>query len=143
MSKTLFLSKTDYKTARECTSKLYYRTLKYKSNKEGDEYMELLAKGGYMIGSIAGLLFPGAVPVYESDNDTAIQITKELMQNQDIILLEAAFMSEGKFARPDVLIKSKQNRSILQIRPPFEIKKVQSNQNRSHIWKMLPSRHSF
>jgi hypothetical protein len=42
----------DYKVAQECPTKLYYRMNKYPSVKDDDEYMELLAKGGYMIGAI-------------------------------------------------------------------------------------------
>ncbi len=65
MKRSPVLSKTDYKTARSCPAKLYYRMHKYPSNTDGDEYMELLAEGGYMIGAIAGLLFPGAILVGE------------------------------------------------------------------------------
>jgi len=61
----LALSKTEYKTARECPTKLYYRMNKYPSNTDGDEYIELLAEGGYMIGAIASLLFPDAILVDE------------------------------------------------------------------------------
>jgi hypothetical protein len=59
------LSKTDYKVARKCSTKLYYRMNKYPSNKDGDEYIELLAQGGYMIGAIASLLFPETILVDE------------------------------------------------------------------------------
>jgi hypothetical protein len=116
MSKPLLLSKTDYKIARECPAKLYYRMLKYPSNKDGDEYMELLAKGGYMIGAIAGLLFPDAVTVSEPDHDKAIQITRELLQKTDITLLEGAFVSKGKFARPDILIKEGTRFAIIEVK---------------------------
>ncbi len=55
MKRPLAISKTDFKTAQECRTKLYYRMLKYPSNSDGDAYMDLLAKGGYMIGAIASL----------------------------------------------------------------------------------------
>src|SRR5689334_22819481 len=111
----LALSKTDYKVARDCHTKLYYRMLKYPSNKDGDEYMELLAEGGYMIGAIASLLFPEAVPVYEPNHTHAVQITKEHLQKENVTLLEAAFESNGKFARPDILIKTGDHLTLIEV----------------------------
>lgn len=73
----LSLSKTDYKVARECPTKLYYRLNKYPSAKDGDEYIDLLAQGGYMIGAIASLLFPDAIMVDEPNHAKAIQLTHE------------------------------------------------------------------
>jgi hypothetical protein len=116
MRKTLALSKTDYKTARDCPAKLYYRMLKYPSNQDADEYMELLAKGGYMIGAIASLLFPEAISVYEPDHDKAVQITQEQLRKENVTLLEAAFESNGKFARPDILIKTGEHLTLIEVK---------------------------
>ena len=102
--RSLVLSKTDYKVARSYHAKLYYRMHKYPSSKDGDEYMELLAEGGYMIGAIASLLFPDAVLVDEPNHDKALQATQEIIKKKNVTLLEAAFESNGKFARPDILI---------------------------------------
>ncbi|MBK9782213.1 MAG: hypothetical protein IPP55_19620 [Anaerolineales bacterium] len=78
---------------------------KYQSTKDEDEYIELLAEGGYMIGAIASLLFEDAVLVDEPDHDKAVAMTQEYCKQENIVLLEAAFESKGKFARPDILIK--------------------------------------
>jgi hypothetical protein len=48
----LSISKTDYKVARSCATKPYYRMNKYPSIKDEDAYIELLAEGGYMIGAL-------------------------------------------------------------------------------------------
>jgi hypothetical protein len=116
MTKPLALSKTDYKTARDCPAKLYYRMLKYPSNQDGDEYMELLAQGGYMIGAIASLLFPDAILVDEPDHDRAVQLTEKLIKKENVTLLEAAFESDGKFARPDILIKKGGHFSLIEVK---------------------------
>jgi len=116
MTKTLALSKTDYKTARDCHTKLYYRMLKYPSNKDEDEYMELLAQGGYMIGAIASLLFPEAISIYEPNHDKAVQVTQEHFQKENVTLLEAAFESNGKFARPDILIKTGDHLTLIEVK---------------------------
>jgi len=113
---TLALSKTDYKVARSCLTKLYYRMNKYPSSKDGDEYMELLAEGGYMIGAVASLLFPDAILVDEPDHDKALQTTRKLIQKENVTLLEAAFESNGKFARPDILIKQGNHLTLIEVK---------------------------
>jgi hypothetical protein len=112
----LSISKTDYKVARSCPAKLYYRMNKYPSTKDGDEYMELLAEGGYMIGAIASLLFEGAVLVDEPDHDKAVALTQEYFKQENIILLEAAFENQGKFARPDILIKQGNTLTLIEVK---------------------------
>lgn len=78
--------------------------------------MELLAEGGYMIGAIAGLLFPESIPVYEPNHDRAVQMTKEYLQMENVTLLEAAFESNGKFARPDILIKTGDHLTLIEVK---------------------------
>jgi hypothetical protein len=41
------LPKSDFKVAMTCSTKLYYRKLKYPTTMEGNEFMEMLAEGGY------------------------------------------------------------------------------------------------
>jgi len=113
---SLAISKTDYKIARGCHTKLYYRMLKYPSNRDGDEYMELLAEGGYMIGAIASLLFPEAIAIYEPNHAKAVQITQEHLQKENVTLLESAFVSGGKFARPDILIKTGGHLTLIEVK---------------------------
>ena len=112
----LSISKTDYKAARSCPAKLYYRMNKYPSIKDGDEYIELLAEGGYMIGAIATLLFEDAVLVDEPDHDKAVALTQEYFKHENIILLEAAFESNGKFTRPDILIKQGDALTLIEVK---------------------------
>lgn len=89
---------------------------KYPSSKDGDEYMELLAEGGYMIGAIASLLFPEAILVDEPNHDKAVQITQKLIKKENVTLLEAAFESKGKFARPDILIKQGNHLTLIEVK---------------------------
>lgn len=112
----LSISKTDYKVARSCPAKLYYRMNKYPSTRDDDEYMQLLAEGGYMIGAIASLLFEDAVLVDEPDHDKAVALTNEYFKQENIILLEAAFESKNKFARPDILIKQGDTLTLVEVK---------------------------
>lgn len=69
-----------------------------------------------MIGAIATLLFPSAVRVDEADHDQALARTHELMQRQNVTLLEPAFESHGKFARPDILIKAGPSLTLIEVK---------------------------
>jgi hypothetical protein len=49
----VFLTNSDFKVARTCGTKLYYRKLRYPSALDDDDYLEFLADGGYMVEGIA------------------------------------------------------------------------------------------
>ena len=57
----MHLSKSDFKLARECPTKLYYKKLGYPSKKSEDPYLKYLAEGGYRVEKLAKLLYPGGV----------------------------------------------------------------------------------
>ena len=88
----------------------------YPSNSDGDEFIELLADGGYMIGAMASLLFPKAILVDEPNHFKAMQLTDDYFQKENVILLEAAFESNGKFARPDILIKEGNQLTLIEVK---------------------------
>jgi hypothetical protein len=50
---SMYLTKSDFKVARTCATKLYYRKLRYPSRLQEDEYLQFLADGGYMVETIA------------------------------------------------------------------------------------------
>ena len=59
----MYLSKSDFKVARTCATKLYYKKLGYPSVRDDDESLRFLADGGYMIEAIAKLLHPEGVEI--------------------------------------------------------------------------------
>ncbi len=110
------LTKSDFKVARTCPAKLYYKKLKYSTTQDDDEYLELLEQGGYMIGAIAKLLFPEAIAINERNSQRALQATQELIIEEYVTLLEAAFLSNGKFARPDILLKRGNQFTLIEVK---------------------------
>jgi hypothetical protein len=50
-----YLSKSGFRVAQTCPTKLYYEKLGYPSSKDDDECLELLASSGYVIEKIAKL----------------------------------------------------------------------------------------
>jgi hypothetical protein len=52
----MYLSKSDFKVAQTCPTKLFYKKQGYPSLHDGDEYLQMLAEGGYMVEKIAKLI---------------------------------------------------------------------------------------
>ena len=69
------LSKSDFKVARSCPTKLYYKKHGYPSANDGNEYMEYLAEGGYAVGKLATLHFPDGIRI-QNELDWKVQLLK-------------------------------------------------------------------
>jgi hypothetical protein len=111
------LSKSDFKTARECASKLYYRKLKYPSVLDDDPFLELLANGGYMIEAIARLLFDGAVEMDPAaGRAAAAEKTIELLRADRVTVFEATLLAGAKLARVDILRKRGNEFDLIEVK---------------------------
>lgn len=109
-----YLSKSDFKIARECVTKLYYKKMRYPSLTDDDSFMRLLAEGGYMVGKLAQLLYPGTL-IERMDN--AVQETKRLIEtNENICIHEATIESNGKIIRIDVLNKKGNTLELIEVK---------------------------
>src|SRR5205814_4954898 len=100
-----YLSKSDFKVARTCATKLYYRKLRYPSMLDDDEYLQFLADGGYMVETIAKLCEPEGIEIgFDGGAEQAAEKTlSALNTNERVILFEATLISRGKIARVDIL----------------------------------------
>ena len=103
-----YLSKTDFKVARTCATKLYYRKLAYPSMLDEDEYLQFLADGGYMVETIAKLCEPEGIEIgFDEGAEQSMETTlSALNTNERVILFEATLISGGKIARVDILKKN-------------------------------------
>ncbi len=112
------LSKSDFKLASDCPQKLLYKKAKYPTTNEGNEYLQMLAEGGYIVGKMAQLLYPEGIEITtEKGTEDAIRKTHELlMHNKEIILFEAAIQSGNKIVRIDILKKSGNKFEILEVK---------------------------
>ena len=83
------LSKSDFKVAQDCPTKLYYRKRKFPSTMDENEYLKMLAEGGYAVGKLATLLYPGGVDLSDIGDPTeAVDRTNELMAQDDVIIFD-------------------------------------------------------
>lgn len=105
------LSKSDFKTARSCPTKLYYRELRYPDNKQENEYLQLLAEGGYMVELLAKQMFSGGLTLDYGKKplDDAARETREHLARgarEEVVLFEATLFDGVRQARVDVLRRS-------------------------------------
>lgn len=112
-----FLSKSDFKIAQSCITKLFYKKNGYPSADEQNEYLLMLADGGYMVGKMAQLLFEPAIEITtEKGTPEAILKTEEYLQQSDIILFEPAISINNKLIRIDILKKIGNTYQIIEVK---------------------------
>lgn len=100
-----YLTKSDFKVARSCPTKLYYRKMGYPTAGSGDEYFAMLADQGYLVEALARAFYPeGRWIGYREDIEAAARDTMAALTDS-CTLFEATFISRGKLARADILVR--------------------------------------
>ncbi len=113
-----YLTKSRFKLAMECPSKLYYTGKKdqYYDSKLDDEFLKSLAEGGFQVGELAKRYFPGGHDIESLDYDTALEKTNELLLKDNVIIYEAAFRFNNLFIRADILVKSGNKIQLIEVK---------------------------
>lgn len=102
-----YLTQSDYRVARSCLTKLYYKKLGYPTNNPVDPYYHKLAEGRFMLEKIAQLLYPQGIEIgWDQGLEQAIALTQAELSKEQVILFEPALYSGRKVACPDILIKN-------------------------------------
>lgn len=100
------LSKSLFKVGIQCPTKLFYSVRKeYGNTKDQNEFLKALAEGGFQVGELAQLYYPGGIKVNTLDYEKSIQETEKLLKQDEVIIYEAAFQFETLFIRVDVISK--------------------------------------
>jgi hypothetical protein len=101
-----YLTKSRFKQALECPTKLFYTgKSEYLDNSLEDSFLLALAEGGHQVGALACLTYPGGEMVEVVGHAAQVQFTSELLARDEVTIYEAAFEAEGHFVRVDVLRK--------------------------------------
>lgn len=101
-----YLTKSRFKTAVECPTKLYYTgKSEYADTKGADEFLAMLADGGFQVGELAKLMYPGGEEIKAKINAEAVAETARKLQAENITLFEPAIVYQGYLVRVDVLVK--------------------------------------
>ena len=113
------LTKSRFKLGLECPNKLYYTSKKeYANKKQEDPFLLALAEGGFQIEEYARMHYPAGILLEGNDGDHKYlwERTKELLQQDNVIIYEAAFLNNGLFVRTDILIKNGTNIKLIEVK---------------------------
>lgn len=115
-----YLSKSRYKLATSCPTKLYYSSHPeiYLNNNDENEFLTILAEGGYQVGKLAELKFTNssAVSIETLNTKEAIAQTEDALKRDSVIIFEAAFAFNNLLVRTDVLVKSGNQIEIFEVK---------------------------
>lgn len=101
-----YLTKSRFKLALECPTKLYYTGKKdYLNTSSEDSFLAALAQGGYQIGALACLMYPGGIAVEDQTHAEQVARTSQLLKQENVTIYEAAFQAADLFVRVDILCK--------------------------------------
>ena len=125
------LSKSRFKLACECPTKLFYtgKPTEYANQSLEDSFLKNLAKGGFQVGALAKLMFPGGTEITSLDYETALRETNELLKKEEVIIYEAAFRYENLFIRADIVCKKGDSLYL------YEVKAKSYNTEEDHFWQ--------
>ena len=118
MSKPRYLTKTRFKLAVECPTKLFYTGKKsmYRDAMDEDSFLAMLAEGGYQVGELAKLMYPQGVEVAHAEHAAALAQTNELLKQNEVVIFEAAVLWSQLFVRIDVLVKQGNTLELIEVK---------------------------
>ena len=127
-----YLTKSRYKKALECPTKLYYsdKQDQYANSSLDDPFLEALAKGGFQVGALAKCYWPGGVEITSMDYDKAEAQTMELLKQENIVIFEAALKFKNLFIRVDVLEKIGNTINLIEVKS----KSANPNTFQDELW---------
>ena len=117
-AKPRYLTKSRFKLALECPTKLYYtgKSDLYVDSRREDEFLQALADGGFQVGELAKLMFPGGIEITSQSHDEQVAETARLLERDEVTLFEAAIRHGNLFARVDVLRKTGSQIELIEVK---------------------------
>ena len=93
-----FLTKSRFKLATECPTKLFYTgKTTYTDKSVEDSFLEALAEGGFQVGELAKAYYPGGHDIKSLDYETALAETNKLLELENVNIFEAAILYNNLF----------------------------------------------
>jgi hypothetical protein len=114
------LTKSRFTLALDCPTKLYYKENKqYADETLDDPFLLELAKGGFQVGALAKCYYPNGYLIdrrktnsYEALADETFQ----LLQNENVIIYEAAFLYKQYFIHADIIEKKGNTLKLIEVK---------------------------
>lgn len=134
MTQPRYLTKSRFKLALDCPTKLYYtRNPAYEDSSETDSFLQGLAQGGFQVEELARMYFPEGVAILGEDwnYEKLAQRTSELLEEENVTIFEAAFLFDGLFVRVDILEKKRNYIRLIEVKA----KSIDSESHNTFITK--------
>lgn len=115
---TKLLTKSKFKMALECPTKLWYydRPDEYTNKLDEDSFLKALAEGGAQVEALARYYFPDGISIAASNTKVALDKTQELIQRDSVTLFEPSFQYQNYFLRADILQKRPGHIKIIEVK---------------------------
>ncbi len=111
------LSKSRFNLALDCPTKLFYTgKTEYENLKDEDLFMAALAEGGYQVGELAKCYYAGGFNIAEKGYDVPLQKTNKLLEQENVVIFEAAIKFDNFFIRVDVLEKKGNKLKLIEVK---------------------------
>lgn len=112
-----YLTKSRFKTALECPTKLYFTGKHdYVNARSEDAFMQALADGGFQVGELAKLMHPDGIEVAVKDHGEALRQTNALLERDEVTIFEAAVSFGTLFVRIDILKKRGDRFELIEVK---------------------------
>ena len=97
-SKKRYLTKSRFKLGLECPKKLFYydKEDEFPSQKNHNEFLEILAEGGYQVGELAKYFYKFQYPDYQYvdvtslEYEPSLQLTNQALEYDNVVFAESA-----------------------------------------------------
>jgi len=117
MSNPRYLTKSRFKLALDCETKLFYTNKKeYPDTKLDDSFLAALAEGGFQVGELAKYYYPGGTEIPYSSYDNMLEESNKLLEQKKVIIYEATIRYNNLFIRVDVLVKDGNNIDLIEVK---------------------------
>jgi hypothetical protein len=114
---TKHLTKNLFKLALECPTKLFYATnSEYHDQNSENSFLQSLAEGGYQVGALAKVYFPGGHDIKTLNKKAAFQQTNKLLKAKNVTIYEPAFLLDNFFIRVDIIVKNDRQIEIIEVK---------------------------
>lgn len=121
MRRRTTLTKSRFKLALECPTKVFYSLdRRYVNTKDDDEFLQALADGGFQVGELAKLMYaaedPTAVEITTRDQAEQVCETAELLAREQATVFEGTIKHGDMLVRVDVLRKRGDGLALIEVK---------------------------
>ena len=113
-----YLTKSRFKTAVECPTKLFYtgKAKEYANTMSENAFLQALAEGGFQVGELAKIMYPCGIEITANGHDAQVQETTRYLEQENVTLFEAAIRYEGFFIRVDIIRKRGNRIEVIEVK---------------------------